>query len=220
MRKLLIFIIIGLILPISCKEKDSKSVVVAEAAKDSIPQSNLENEFTIDPDLADWQPESDFEKSDFIPIEPVWVVFHCTATKSTGRFTVKTLLHFFLNTLGWSRPGYHRWVDRDGTIYKLHDYGCDEFLDYDEMSWGVRGHNNACIHIAWEGGYDGVNDMTPEQVESLKKLYVQVKERYPNIQLRGHRDFSKDLNGDGEITPDEWIKKCPSVDIHKLMRDL
>jgi hypothetical protein len=28
----------------------------------------------------------------------------------------------------------------------------------------------------------------------------------------GHRDLSPDLNGNGEIEPEEWIKQCPCFD--------
>lgn len=33
------------------------------------------------------------------------------------------------------------------------------------------------------------------------------------IKLSGHRDFSPDLNGDGVITRNEWLKTCPSFDV-------
>ncbi|MDA5624327.1 N-acetylmuramoyl-L-alanine amidase, partial [Pasteurella multocida] len=29
----------------------------------------------------------------------------------------------------------------------------------------------------------------------------------------GHRDLSPDLNGDGTITPNEWLKDCPCFDV-------
>ncbi|KAA3861402.1 N-acetylmuramoyl-L-alanine amidase, partial [Bacteroides ovatus] len=32
---------------------------------------------------------------------------------------------------------------------------------------------------------------------------------YPNCRICGHRDLSPDLNGNGEIEPEEWIKACP-----------
>ena len=31
----------------------------------------------------------------------------------------------------------------------------------------------------------------------------------------GHRDLSPDLNGNGEIEPEEWIKQCPCFDVAK-----
>ena len=32
---------------------------------------------------------------------------------------------------------------------------------------------------------------------------------YPGSRLVGHRDLSPDLNGNGEIEPEEWVKECP-----------
>jgi len=31
----------------------------------------------------------------------------------------------------------------------------------------------------------------------------------------GHRDLSPDLNGNGEIEPEEWIKQCPCFEVAK-----
>jgi N-acetylmuramoyl-L-alanine amidase len=35
---------------------------------------------------------------------------------------------------------------------------------------------------------------------------------FPKAQIKGHRDFSPDLNKDGKITSNEWIKQCPCFD--------
>jgi hypothetical protein len=41
-----------------------------------------------------------------------------------------------------------------------------------------------------------------------------------NIQnVLGHRDFSPDLNGDGLITPNEWMKACPCFDVSKKLSE-
>ena len=34
----------------------------------------------------------------------------------------------------------------------------------------------------------------------------------------GHRDLSPDLNGNGEIEPEEWVKACPCFDVTKEWR--
>lgn len=33
----------------------------------------------------------------------------------------------------------------------------------------------------------------------------------------GHRDLSLDLNGNGEIEPEEWIKACPCFDVKEAV---
>jgi hypothetical protein len=35
---------------------------------------------------------------------------------------------------------------------------------------------------------------------------------FPDAEILGHRDLSKDLDGDGIIQPDEWTKICPRFD--------
>ncbi|KAB4432839.1 N-acetylmuramoyl-L-alanine amidase, partial [Bacteroides thetaiotaomicron] len=35
---------------------------------------------------------------------------------------------------------------------------------------------------------------------------------YPGCRVCGHRDLSPDLNGNGEIEPEEWVKACPCFD--------
>jgi N-acetylmuramoyl-L-alanine amidase len=36
---------------------------------------------------------------------------------------------------------------------------------------------------------------------------------YPGSRLCGHRDLSPDLNHNGEIEPEEWVKQCPCFDV-------
>ena len=36
---------------------------------------------------------------------------------------------------------------------------------------------------------------------------------YPGCEVCGHRDLSTDLNGNGEIEPEEWIKACPCFEV-------
>ena len=43
---------------------------------------------------------------------------------------------------------------------------------------------------------------------------------YPKAKVMGHREFSPDKNGDGEIEPQEWIKACPSFDVLELRSEL
>jgi N-acetyl-anhydromuramyl-L-alanine amidase AmpD len=38
------------------------------------------------------------------------------------------------------------------------------------------------------------------------------------ISVKGHRDYSPDLNGDGIIQRNEWIKDCPNFDVREWVR--
>ena len=41
----------------------------------------------------------------------------------------------------------------------------------------------------------------------------ELKERYPQARICGHRDLSPDINGDGTIEPNEWLKTCPGFTV-------
>ena len=36
---------------------------------------------------------------------------------------------------------------------------------------------------------------------------------YPIREIVGHRDLSPDLDGDGVVEPEEWVKQCPCFDV-------
>ena len=42
---------------------------------------------------------------------------------------------------------------------------------------------------------------------------------YPDSWLYGHRDLSSDLNHNGEIEPEEWIKACPCFDAVTILQE-
>ena len=67
------------------------------------------------------------------------------------------------------------------------------------------------------GGIDasGKNygEYTEKQWIALHKLLQKLESEYPSARICGHRDLSPDINGDGTITPNEWIKDCPCFDV-------
>lgn len=54
---------------------------------------------------------------------------------------------------------------------------------------------------------------TPAQKKALAELVYQLIDKYPIVEVIGHRDASPDKNGDGKITANEWIKACPCFDV-------
>ena len=50
---------------------------------------------------------------------------------------------------------------------------------------------------------------------TLRQLVGQLQEKFPGCRVCGHRDLSPDLNGNGEIEPEEWIKQCPCFEVAK-----
>jgi N-acetyl-anhydromuramyl-L-alanine amidase AmpD len=54
---------------------------------------------------------------------------------------------------------------------------------------------------------------TRKQKRALHNLIYSLVMEYPIKEIIGHRDASPDLNGDGKITSNEWIKMCPCFDV-------
>lgn len=82
-------------------------------------------------------------------------------------------------------------------------------------------YNANSIGICYEGGLDcrghPADTRTPEQKASLRLLVHQLRERFPGCRVCGHRDLSPDLNRNGEIEPEEWIKTCPCFEAKELL---
>ena len=62
------------------------------------------------------------------------------------------------------------------------------------------------------------NELHKEQTE--KQLITELQQQYPAIRyVIGHRDTSPDLNGNGHIEPEEYIKACPCFDVRKWLKE-
>ena len=131
-----------------------------------------------------------------------YIAVHCTASHQS--MTIEGLKQEFKRK-GWVNPGYHYVVSPDGKITQL--------LDEDKVSNGVRGYNSETINVAYIGGIDTngkpTDNRTTAQKASLRSLLKMLHKKYPTAVIQGHRDFSPDLNKDGKITSNEWMKACP-----------
>lgn len=131
-----------------------------------------------------------------------YIAVHCTASRQS--MTIEGLKQEFKRK-GWVNPGYHYVVLPDGKISQL--------LDEDKVSNGVKGFNAVSINVAYIGGIDTngkpIDNRTTAQKASLRSLLKMLHKKYPTAVIQGHRDFSPDLNKDGKITSNEWMKACP-----------
>lgn len=134
-----------------------------------------------------------------------YIAVHCTASHQS--MTIEGLKQEFKRK-GWVNPGYHYVVSPDGKITQL--------LDEEKVSNGVKGFNSVSINVAYIGGIDRtgkpIDNRTDAQKASLRSLLKLLHKKYPTAVIQGHRDFSPDLNKDGKITPNEWMKACPCFD--------
>lgn len=130
-----------------------------------------------------------------------YIICHCTATDQDAK--VESIVKFWKERLGWRNPGYHFLIESDGKIHNLQRI--------EKLSNGVRGYNSNAIHVSYIGGKHE-DDRTDEQKESITAVVKVMKSMFPEAEIKGHRDFSDDLDGDGIIQPDEWTKSCPRFD--------
>lgn len=149
------------------------------------------------------------------------IVLHCSA----GFGDIESMKKFWFNTLGWKTVGYHIVIDLNGQINQLQPFSA--------TTNGVEGHNSEYIHICYIGGVEkagvdkkgqviwrGKDTRTEKQILAQHKaitmamdwLKASGKNVTKDFAIVGHRDFSKDQNGDGIIASWERIKECPSFD--------
>ena len=99
-------------------------------------------------------------------MKPTCVILHCSATPDRRSGHVNAaLIDVWHKANGWSGIGYHKVVCRDGRI----EVGRSEA----KAGAHTKGHNNS-IGIC----YAGTRYPTMDQIESLLKLYDELKTRY------------------------------------------
>lgn len=78
-----------------------------------------------------------------------------------------------------------------------------------EVGAHVEGHNATSIGICMIG----TGKFTKAAWLKLKETVQELSAKFPKAKIVGHRDLSPDKNKDGKITPNEWVKLCPSFDV-------
>ncbi len=137
----------------------------------------------------------------------VGIVIHCSATREGQDVSAATIRSWHL-AKKWADIGYHFVIRLDGTI--------EVGRPLARAGAHVEGYNARTIGICYVGGVgaDGQpkDTRTPEQKAALLTLLTELRSRFPGATIRGHRDYSPDLNGNGRIEPSEYMKACPSFD--------
>lgn len=134
------------------------------------------------------------------------IVIHCTATKEDQDYTREDLERDH-RARGFVKGGYHRYIRKDGTVINLREF--------DEKGAHVAGHNSNSIGISYEGGLDSRGKAKDTRTGAQQQALIEcIKEAidYSGGKIKrivGHRDLSPDLDGDGVVEPNEWVKVCP-----------
>ncbi|QDB70999.1 N-acetylmuramoyl-L-alanine amidase [Bordetella phage vB_BbrP_BB8] len=132
-----------------------------------------------------------------------FLVVHCAATKPSANIGAYDIDRWH-RAQGWFCIGYHYVIRRDGTV--------EEGRDLEVIGAHVSGHNEYSVGICMAGGVSEKdvnvpeNNFTPAQLESLKKLLLELRTKYPKARIQGHRDFP-------------GVKKaCPSFDVASWLK--
>jgi N-acetylmuramoyl-L-alanine amidase len=159
------------------------------------------------------------------------IVIHCAATPNGKPFKIADIdaMH---KARGFKRDsqavrnfnpdlkhvGYHYVIEVDGAI--------QPGRGIEEIGAHVQGSNAKSIGIC----LIGTDKFSKEQWDALRTLLTGLAAEISGrdimhvdsalaaykdmgISIKGHRDYSPDLNGDGIIQRNEWIKTCPGFDV-------
>jgi N-acetyl-anhydromuramyl-L-alanine amidase AmpD len=159
------------------------------------------------------------------------IVIHCAATPNGKDFRAKDIdaMHkarkFKRDTQAarnfnpeLKHIGYHYVITTDGHI----EFG----RGLEEVGAHVAGNNSKTIGICMIG----TDKFTADQWESLRTCIINLSSIIQNkphatadgalnafkdmgISIKGHRDYSPDLNGNGIVEQKEWIKTCPGFSV-------
>jgi len=146
---------------------------------------------------------------------------HCSATMAGRAFSAESIRQMHTTPKvrggnGWSTVGYHATIELDGKIVRL--------LDEARPGIHIKGHNANSLAVCYIGGIglDGkpADTRTPAQQRAMDEVLRDWRRRYPDAPIRGHRDMSPDLDGDGGVEKHEWLKACPCFDAPEWCRSV
>lgn len=160
------------------------------------------------------------------------IVLHCSATPSgkpiLGPWGVATVIDEWHRQRGFARTeaiaksfnptlksiGYHFVIDLDGTV--------STGRHLEEVGAHVSGFNRASVGICLVGGTEPQARYTEAQWAVLAALVRRLAAllRVPVLDhlvggkgVCGHRELFPDLNSNGVIERNEWLKTCPGFDV-------
>lgn len=122
-------------------------------------------------------------------LPPRFITVHAAATRPSLDIGVEEITEWHTSPpRNWRAIGYHYVIRRDGTV--------ETGRDISQVGAHVGRHNTRNIGICMVGGVRQDNHLIPEdnytdaQYTALNQLLDELLEKYPDVQLMGHNDFS------------------------------
>ena len=125
-----------------------------------------------------------------------YIIVHCSATPEGKDFTVADIDSWHRIQNRWEMIGYHKVIYRDGSVH--------DGRPLDKVGAHVKGYNSCSVGVCYIGGItnDGSkapkDTRTPAQKAGLIAVLKELKAKFPNAKIVGHRDLA--------------AKACPSFD--------
>lgn len=144
----------------------------------------------------------------------VRLIIHCTATTVAQAWDKKMLLHQHLVLNGWRKPGYHHFIELDGTVHNLVEYNEDPILSWGEIAYGAGKYNGTSLHICYSGGLG--TTMFPKDTRTLAQKGAMIRviediiKKFPDIKIIGHN----------QLPDPQHNKACPSFWVPTWLRDI
>ena len=121
-----------------------------------------------------------------------YLIIHCSDTADDKDLSARDIHKMHL-TFGWDGIGYHKIIRRDGTL----ENGRPEFW----VGAHTYGLNKKSLGVC----LIGQSNFTSNQLNSLEKLLIKWKKKYPLSQIKGHSEAIKTK------------KTCPNFDVFKFL---
>lgn len=147
---------------------------------------------------------------------PKYITVHASATPPGQFHNVASIRAMHLKR-NFSDIGYHFLITSGGEI--------QPGRPITKTGAHVYGHNQDNIGVCMVGGVDKnnkpINNFTDAQFDALRYLISEQSGIYGIKQgnIKGHRDWSPDINGDGKITSIDWLKSCPCFDVQEKLKE-
>lgn len=130
------------------------------------------------------------------------IIVHCSATPEGKSFSVADIRRWHKQR-GFSDIGYHYVIYLDGSVHVGRPLA--------KAGAHCKGYNAHSIGVCYIGGCEAhtqkpKDTRTPEQKASLVKLITELRQRFPNASVHGHKEFAN--------------KACPCFDAKEEYKDL
>lgn len=148
------------------------------------------------------------------PLGPIThLTIHATATPEGRDIPAATISQWDVRRFG--QVSYHWTLELSGNAVAT--------LADNLRGAHTGGHNSGNVGVSYIGGMTADNKhykdtRTAGQLDSLEQICRRYRQRYPGIIILGHRDWSPDLNHDGKISPNEWLKACPCFEVSTWLK--